>query len=205
MEMNAFEAINELKKFFDGTGSIMKLSTIIPAKKLDINLDYLEGAVKLKVSHPLRLYADEIYKILLRLYLVSSTELIVDFISGGKPRSVSKKFGADENIKDTINDLLELPHERITDIIIETEYFKIVETSDLNDTVSMIIKKGDQKALFRSLLNYLFPFVNVSVDKSAKEEITFEQNEDELTADVSITVDGTSIGIKSKHVKLLKI
>ncbi len=203
--MNAFEAINELKKFFDGSGSISKLNSIIPAKKLDLNLEYLEGAVKLKVTHPLRLYIDEIYKVLLRLYFVNSTELIIDFISGGKPRSVSKRFGADENIKDTINDLLGLPHEKISDIIIETDYFKIVNTQDLNDTVSMIIKKGDQKALFRSLLNYLFPFVNVSVEKSADEEITFNQNGDELTVDVALTVDGTSIGIKSKHVKLLKL
>jgi hypothetical protein len=205
MEMNAFEAINELRKFFDGAGSASTLNSIIPAKRLDINLEYLEGAVKLKVTHPLRLYADGIYKILLRLYLVNSTELTIDFIAGGKPRSVSKRFGADENIRDTINDLLELPHEKITDLIIETDYFKIVNTQDLNDTVSMIIKRGDQKALFRSLINYLFPFINVSVEKSAKEEITFDQKDDELTVDVSITVDGTSIGTKSKRVKLLKV
>lgn len=205
MEMNVFDAISELKKFYDGTGSLINLKPIIPAKKLNVSVEYLEGAIKVKVSHPLRLYVDEIYKILLRLYLVSSTELIVEFISGGKRKSVSKRFGADESIKQTIDDLLDLPHEQLLDVIIDTEYFKLVEVTDLNDTVSIIMKKGDQKALFKSFLNYLFPFLTVYVDRSAKEEILFQQEGDELVVDVSLNVDGASIGIKSKRVKLLKL
>ncbi len=205
MEMNVFDAINELKKFYDGTGSLSGLKSIIPAKKLDVSLEYLEGAVKIKVSHPLRLYVDEIYKILLRLYMVSSTELIVEFITNGKRKSVSKRFGADESIKETIKDLLELPHEQLLDVIIDTEYFKLVEVKDLNDTVSVIIKKGDQKALFKSFLNYLFPFLTVYVDKAAKEEILFMQEGDELVVDVSLNVDGSPVGVKSKKVKLLRV
>lgn len=201
--MNVFDAVNEIKKFYDGNGSLANLRAIIPAKKLEVILEYLDGAVKIKVSHPLRLYIEEIYKILLRLYLVSSTELIVEFITNGKHKSVSKKFGADESIKETINDLLELPHEQLLDIIIETEYFKLVSVKDLSDTVSIIMKKGDQKALFRSLLNYLFPFLTVTADKSAKEEIVFNQTGDELVVDVSLTIDGSPVGVKSKKVKLL--
>jgi hypothetical protein len=205
MEMNVFDAISELKKFFDGTGSLLNLKAIIPARKLNISLEYLDGAIKIKVSHPLRLYVDEIYKILLRLYLINATELTVEFMANGKRKSVSKRFGADESIKETINDLLELPHEQLLDVIIDTEYFKLVEVKDLSDTVSIIMKKGDQKALFRSLLNYLFPFLSVSVDRSAKEEILFNQQGEELIVDVVINVDGASIGVKSKKVKLLKV
>ncbi len=205
MEMNVFEAINEIKKFYDGSGSLSNLGGLMSAKKLDVSLEYLDGAVKIKALHPLRIYADEIYKILLRLYMVNSTELTVEFITNGKHKSVSKRFGADEDIKETIADLLELPHEQLLDVIIDTEYFKLVEVKDLSDTVSIIMKRGDQKALFRSLLNYLFPFINVTVEKYAKEEITFNQQNDEVVVDVALTVDGASIGVKSKKVKLLRV
>ncbi len=205
MEMNVFEAVNEIKKFYDGNSSLLNLKGLIAAKKLDINLEYLDGAVKVKVLHPLRIYVDEIYKILLRLYMVNSTELTVEFMTDGKHKSVSKRFGADEDIKETISDLLELPHEQLLDVIIDTEYFKLVAVKDLSDTVSIIMKKGDQKALFRSLLNYLFPFINVTVEKFAKEEIIFNWQNDELIVDVALTVDGASIGVKSKKVKLLGI
>ncbi|MCL5101441.1 MAG: hypothetical protein M1348_02420 [Candidatus Parvarchaeota archaeon] len=203
MEMNVFDAVNEIKKFYDGTGSLSNLRGIIPAKKLDISLEHLDGAVKIKVSHPLRLKIEEIYKILLRLFMVSSTDLTVEFIMNGKHKSVSKKFGADESIAETINDLLDLPHEQLLDIIVETEYFKLVSVKDLSDTISIIMKKGDQKTLFRSLMNYLFPFISVSADKSAKEEIIFDQQRDELVVDVALNVDGASLGVKSKKVRLL--
>lgn len=49
MEMNVFDAVNEIKKFYDGTGSLSNLRGIIPAKKLDISLEHLDGAVKIKV------------------------------------------------------------------------------------------------------------------------------------------------------------
>ncbi len=205
MEMNVFEAVNEIKKFYDGTGYLSNIKGLMSAKKLDVSLEYLDGAVKIKALHPLRIYADEIYKILLRLYMVNSTELTVEFMTNGKHKSVSKRFGVDEDIKETIADLLELPHEQLLDVIIDTEYFKLVEVKDLSDTVSIIMKKGDQKALFRSLLNYLFPFINVTVEKYAKEEIMFNQQNDEVVVDVALTVDGASIGVKSKKVKLLKV
>jgi hypothetical protein len=205
MEMDVFDAINELKKFYDGNGTLAGLKGMISAKKLNIDLEYLDGAVRLRVLHPLRLYVDEIYKILLRLWIINSIEITVEFMTNGKKKSVTKKFGAEENVKETIDDLLELPHEQLLDIILETEYFKLVEVRDLSDTVSIIIKKGDQKLLFRSLYNYLFPFVNVPIDKSAKEEIIFNQAGDELAVDVSIYADGSSAGVKSKKVKILKV
>ncbi len=205
MEMNAFDAMNELKKFYEGNGNLSKLSGLIQSKRLDISLEYIDGAVKLKVTHPLRVYIDEIYNILLRLHLITSTNLTVEFIENGKQKSVSKRFGADDEIGSTIKDLLELPHERVLDIIIDTDSFKLVQTEDMSDNISVILKGGDHKALFRSLINYLFPFVSVTVEKSAKEEINFAMSGDELTVDVLLTVDGGSLGVKSKRVKIVKV
>lgn len=205
MEMNAFDAMNELKKFYEGNGNLSKLSGLIQSKRLDISLEYIDGAVKLKVTHPLRVYIDEIYNILLRLHLITSTNLTVEFIENGKQKSVSKRFGADDEIGSTIKDLLELPHERVLDIIIDTDSFKLVQTEDMSDNISVILKGGDHKALFRSLINYLFPFVSVTVEKSAKEEINFTMSGDELTVDVLLTVDGGSLGVKSKRVKIVKV
>ena len=205
MEMNAFDAMNELKKFYEGNGDLSKLSGLIRSKRLDISLEYVDGAVKLKVTHPLRVYIDEIYNILLRLHLITSTNLTLEFIENGKQKSVSKRFGADDEIGSTIKDLLELPHERVLDIIIDTDSFKLVQTEDMSDNISVILKGGDHKALFRSLINYLFPFVSVTVEKSAKEEINFTMSGDELTVDVLLTVDGGSLGVKSKRVKIVKV
>ncbi len=203
MDVDVFEAINELKEFYEDNGSLVNIRPLIASKKLDVELDYDKGAINLKVQHPLRLRLYKIYNILVRLYLVTSVGLTFDFIVDGVQKSVSKQFGQSEDIKEIIEDLISLPHDRIRDIIVETEYFKLVETEDMYDTVSIILKKNGKKELFVSLSNYLFPFINIAAEKSIKEEITFSQEDKEVTVDVSIYLDGAVLGVKSKKVRIV--
>ena len=203
MDVDVFEAINELKEFYEDNGSLVNIRPLIASKKLDVELDYDKGAINLKVQHPLRLRLYKIYNILVRLYLVTSVGLTFDFIVDGVQKSVSKQFGPSEDIKEIIEDLISLPHDRIRDIIVETEYFKLVETEDMYDTVSIILKKNGKKELFVSLSNHLFPFINIAAEKSIKEEITFSQEDKEVTVDVSIYLDGAVLGVKSKKVRIV--
>ncbi|EFD92588.1 MAG: hypothetical protein BJBARM5_0695 [Candidatus Parvarchaeum acidophilus ARMAN-5] len=88
-------------------------------------------------------------------------------------------------------------------MVIDTDYFKLVETQDGNDNISIMLKKSGKKELLRSFSNYLFPFVNTSANESLKEEISFLKINDELTIDLSIKVDDSPAGVKSKKVKLV--
>ncbi len=205
MEIDAFEAVQELKGFYEGTGILNNIKEYVNSKRLDIGLEYSNGTIKLMASHPLRIYTDAIYKILSRLYFINSTALTVDMEVGGKKKSISKRFGQEETLKEIVTDLLEIPHERVLDVIVDTDEFKLVEMQDLNDTVSIVLKRSDSKTLFRSLINYLFPFVSVSVEKTAKEEIMFTRKDADLTVDLTIKVDGAVLGIKSKKVKLVGV
>ena len=83
------------------------------------------------------------------------------------------------------------------------DYFKIVETQDSNDNISILMKKGDAKALFKSLLTYLFPFVTMPVEKSAKEEFILNASKDELVIDANFKADDSPIGIKSKKIRMV--
>ncbi|MGC8533245.1 MAG: hypothetical protein ACP5MV_01275 [Candidatus Parvarchaeum sp.] len=203
MEIDIFDAINELKSFYDENAPLSKISGLIAYKKVSISLEYKEGVIKIKAQHPLSIKVYKIYNILLRLFLVKAVKLTIDFIENNQQKSVSKQFGADENIDPVIEDLKGLPHDSITDIVIDTDYFKIVETEDMSDNLSIMLKKNGKKELFKSLSNYLFPFVNMPANESLLEEITFLKQDDQLTVDILMKVDGSPMGIKSKKVKLV--
>ncbi|MCL4406515.1 MAG: hypothetical protein M1573_00740 [Candidatus Parvarchaeota archaeon] len=203
MDIDVFEAVNELKGFYDDNAELSKIKPLIASKKLDISMEYSNGAINLKVQHPMRLHLYKIYNILVRLYLMSPIELTMEFVSDGVQKSVSKKFGVDEDIKGIIDDLMGLPHDSIKDIIIDTDHFKLVERDDMYDNISIILKKGGKKELFVSLSNYLFPFISIAAEKEIKEEIVFSKAEKEITVDVSIYVDGAILGVKSKKVRLV--
>ncbi len=202
MNIDVFEVVSELKKFFDENGSLSILGDLIKYKSMDVSMDYSNGAIKLKSKHPLIIPIHSIYNILLRLHLVRSVKLVVDFYLDQQKKSVSKQFGAEEDIKPVIEDLMSLPHDQLIDLIIETDTFKLIKTEDSYDNISIILKQGG-KELFKSLSNYLFPFVNISSEQSLKEDISFSMAGDELTVDINLVVDGTNLGIKSKKVKLV--
>ncbi len=203
MEIDLFDAINELKSFYEDNAPLSKLSGLISYKKVSIGMEYKEGVIKITAQHPLSIKLYKIYNILMRLFLVKAVKLTVDFLDNNQQKSVSKQFGPDENIEPIIEDLKSLPHERINNVIVDTDYFKLVETEDMVDTVSIMLKKSGKKELFKSLSNYIFPFINMPANESLNEEITFIKMEDQLTIDISIKVDGSSMGVKSKKVKLM--
>ncbi|MCL4399270.1 hypothetical protein M1293_02055 [Candidatus Parvarchaeota archaeon] len=203
MDLDVFDAIKELHSFYDGKGGIKILKGALNFKHLEVSMEMVDSGLKLKVSHPLRLFSYKLYNILARLYLINSVNLTLDLISNGEKKEVSKRFGATEDIRLVMEDLMDIPHEEIIDIIVDTEYFKIVETQDSSDNVSILMKKGDTKVLFKSLLVYLFPFMTMPVEKSAKEEITFGVSGEELTIDASFKADDSPIGIKSKKTRLI--
>jgi hypothetical protein len=202
MNADVFEVVNELKKFFEENSSLSILGDLIKYKNLDVSMEYSKGAIAIKSKHPLVIPIHSIYNILLRLHIVRSVALAVDFMYDQQRKSVSKQFGAEEDIKPIIDDLLSLPHDQLMDIIIETDTFKLVKTEDSYDNISIILKQGG-KEMFKSLGNYLFPFVNMASEQSLRQEISFAMNGDELTVDVNLAVDGVNLGIKSKRVKLV--
>ncbi|MCL4361953.1 MAG: hypothetical protein OH338_01590 [Candidatus Parvarchaeota archaeon] len=203
MEIDIFDAVNELKSFYEENAPLSKISGLITYKKVSISLEYKEGVIKIKAQHPLSIKIYKIYNILLRLFLVKAVKLTIDFVENNQQKSVSKQFGSDENIDPVIEDLKGLPHDSITDIVIDTDYFKIVETQDMSDNVSIMLKKNGKKELFKSLSNYLFPFVNMPANESLLEEINFSKQEDQLTVDILMKIDGSPMGIKSKKVRLV--
>jgi hypothetical protein len=203
MEIDIFDAVTELKSFYEDNSPLSKISGLIPYKKVSIDLEYKEGVIRVRVQHPLSIKLYKIYNILMRLFLVKAVKLTVDLMENNGQKSVSKQFGPDENIDPIIEDLKGIPHDSITDIVIDTDYFKIVETQDMSDNVSIMLKKTGKKELFKSLSNYLFPFINMPANESLKEEITFTKDNDQLTIDVSMKIDGSPMGIKSKKVKLI--
>ncbi|MCL4376194.1 hypothetical protein M1558_01740 [Candidatus Parvarchaeota archaeon] len=203
MEIDIFDAVNELKSFYEENAPLSKISGLITYKKVSIGLEYKEGVITINAQHPLTIKIYKIYNILLRLFLVKSVKLTIDFIENNQQKSVSKQFGSDENIDPVIEDLKGLPHDRITDIVIDTDYFKIVETQDMSDKVSIMLKKNGKKELFKSLSNYLFPFINMPANESLLQEINFSKQEDQLTVDVLMKVDGSPMGVKSKKVRLV--
>jgi len=203
MEIDIFDAVNELKSFYEENAPLSKISGLIAYKKVSISLEYKDGVISIKAQHPLTIKIYKIYNILLRLFLIKSVKLTIDFIENNQQKSVSKQFGSDENIGPVIEDLKGLPHDSITDIVIDTDYFKIVETQDMSDKVSIMLKKNGKKELFKSLSNYLFPFINMPANESLLEEINFSKQEDQLTVDISMKVDGSPMGIKSKKVRLV--
>ena len=73
----------------------------------------------------------------------------------------------------------------------------------MSDKVSIMLKKSGKKELFKSLSNYLFPFINMPTNESLLEEISFLKQEDQLTVDVLMKIDGSPMGIKSKKVRLV--
>ena len=203
MEIDIFDAVNELKSFYEENAPLSKISGLIAYKKVSISLEYKEGVINIKAQHPLVIKIYKIYNILLRLFLIKSVKLTIDFTENNQQKSVSKQFGSDENIGPVIEDLKGLPHDSITDIVIDTDYFKLVETQDMSDKVSIMLKKNGKKELFKSLSNYLFPFINMPANESLLEEINFSKQEDQLTVDVLMKVDGSPMGIKSKKVRLV--
>ncbi len=203
MEIDIFDAVNELKSFYEDNAPLSKISGLINYKKVSISLEYKESVITIKSQHPLTIKIYKIYNILLRLFLINSVKLTIDFIENNQQKSVSKQFGSDENIDPVIEDLKGLPHDSITDIVIDTDYFKIVETQDMSDKVSIMLKKSGKKELFKSLSNYLFPFINMPANESLLEEISFIKQEDQLTVDVLMKIDGSPMGIKSKKVRLV--
>ena len=203
MEIDIFDAVNELKSFYDENAPLSKISGLITYKKVSIGLEYKEGVIKIKAQHPLTIKIYKIYNILLRLFLVKAVKLTIDFIENNQQKSDSKQFGSNENIDPVIEDLKGLPHDSITDIVIDTDYFKIVETQDMSDNVSIMLKKNGKKELFKSLSNYLFPFINMPANESLLEEINFSKQEDQLTVDILMKIDGSPMGIKSKKVRLV--
>lgn len=203
MEIDVFDATNELKSFFDENSPLSKISGLINYKKVFIEMEYKEGVIHINVQHPLSIKMYKIYNILMRLFLVKAVELTVDFTDNHQHKSVSKQFGPEEDVKPIIEDLKSLPHESINDIIIDTDYFKIAETQDTCDKVSVMLKKNGRKELFKSMSNYLFPFINMPANESLKEEISFIKEGEQLTVDIAMKVDGSSMGIKSKKVKLV--
>ena len=203
MEIDIFDAVNELKSFYEENAPLSKISGLIAYKKVSISLEYKDGVISIKAQHPLTIKIYKIYNILLRLFLIKSVKLTIDFMENNQQKSVSKQFGSDENIDPVIEDLKGLPHDSITDIVIDTDYFKIVETQDMSDKVSIMLKKNGKKELFKSLSNYLFPFINMPANESLLEEINFSKQEDQLTVDISMKVDGSPMGIKSKKVRLV--
>jgi hypothetical protein len=203
MEVDVFDAVNELKSFYDENSALSKISGLVNYKKVEISMEYKEGVIRIKAQHPLSIKVYKIYNILMRLFLIKSVKLTMDFIENNKQKSVSKQFGPNENIDPIIEDLRGLPHDTISDIVIDTDYFKLVETQDMSDNVSIMLKKNGKKELFKSFSNYLFPFINMPANESLKEEISFLKSNDELTVDISMRVDNSPMGIKSKKVKLV--
>ncbi len=203
MEVDVFDAVNELKGFYENNSEISKISALIPYKKVEISMEYKDGVIRIKAQHPLSIKIYKIYNILMRLFMVNSVKLTMDFMENNQQKSVSKQFGPNEDINPIIDDLKELPHDSISDIVVDTDYFKLVETQDMTDNVSIMLKKSGKKELFTSFSNYLFPFANMPANESLKEEINFLKSEDELTVDMSIKIDNSPVGVKSKKVRLI--
>ncbi|MDP8012794.1 MAG: hypothetical protein RAK22_01690 [Nanoarchaeota archaeon] len=206
MDVSAFDVAADIKNLYDHTGKLKALQSLLDYKKLSISMERSEdGSIKIKTVHPIRIYAKDIYNILLRLNFVQYVDLRIDFTQGDQQKNVSKRFGTNEDIDEIIEDLLGLPHDRIIDIVIDTEAFKIVETPEgTGDDINIIVKKGNSKAFFKSLVTYLFPIITISVESSAKMDILFQKdNEGEIVVDVSPVVDGVMLGIKSIKVKIL--
>ncbi|MCW1301588.1 MAG: hypothetical protein OH316_00405 [Candidatus Parvarchaeota archaeon] len=205
MDANAFDVSNDLNKLYTDSGPLKVLQNILDHNNLDLYMAYApDGSIKLKSTHPIRIYAKDIYGVLLRLNLVSYINLSVEYTYNDVKKSVSKKFSQQEDIDEIVDDLVSLPHDRIIDIIIDTDVFKIVEVPEsIEDSVSVILKKGDPKLLFKSLLLYLFPFVSVPVEKSVKYTINFEKAGDGFDISTTLHVDDASIGIKSKKVRFI--
>ena len=205
MHANAFDVSNDLNKLYSDGGSLKVLQSLLDYNNLNLYMTYADdGSIKLKSTHPLRIYAKDIYGILLRLNLVNYINLNVEYTYNDVKKSVSKKFSQQEDIDEIIDDLISLPHDKIIDIIIDTDIFKIVEVPEsIEDSVSVILKKGDPKLLFKSMMIYLFPFVNVPIEKSVKYTITFEKAGDSVDISTTLYVDDSSIGIKSKKVKFV--
>ncbi|MGC8516525.1 MAG: hypothetical protein ACP5MT_01345 [Candidatus Acidifodinimicrobium sp.] len=205
MDVSAFDVSNDLNKLYSEDGSLKVLQSLLNSNNLNLYMAYAEdGSIKLKSTHPMRIYAKDIYGILLRLNLVNYVNLNVEYTYNEVKKSVTKKFSQQENIDEIIDDLISLPHDKIIDIIIDTDVFKIVEVPEsIEDNVSIILKKGDPRLLFKSLMIYLFPFVNVPIEKSVKYIISFEKGGDTIDVSTNLYVDDSSIGIKSKKVKFV--
>jgi len=205
MDVSAFDVSNDLNRLYSEDGSLKVLQSLLNSNNLNLYMTYAEdGSIKLKATHPMRIYAKDIYGILLRLNLVNYVNLNVEYTYNEVKKSVTKKFSQQENIDEIIDDLISLPHDKITDIIIDTDVFKIVEVPEsIEDDVSIILKKGDPRLLFKSLMIYLFPFVNVPIEKSVKYTISFEKGGDTIDVSTNLYVDDSSIGIKSKKVKFV--
>ena len=205
MDVSAFDVSNDLNRLYSEDGSLKVLQSLLNSNNLNLYMTYAEdGSIKLKATHPMRIYAKDIYGILLRLNLVNYVNLNVEYTYNEVKKSVTKKFSQQENIDEIIDDLISLPHDKIIDIIIDTDVFKIVEVPEsIEDNVSIILKKGDPKLLFKSLMIYLFPFVNVPIEKSVKYTISFEKGGDTIDVSTNLYVDDSSIGIKSKKVKFV--
>lgn len=206
MDVSAFDVSSDIKNLYDHTGKLKVLTDLLDYKKLSIGLEQIDdGTIRIKTTHPIRIYIKDVYNVLLRLSFLQYVDLRVDFIAGDQQKNVSKRFGTNEDIDGIVEDLLGLPHDRILDIIVDTEAFKITSTPEgIEDMLNIVIKKGNSKAFFRSLVTYLFPIINMSVEKSVKMDISFQkESEDEVSVDVSPIVDGVVLGIKSIKVKIL--
>jgi hypothetical protein len=200
MDVSVFETVGEIKKFYDeGTQPSRGIVSLIPYKKLKFSIEQTkEGAINMRATHPLRIFTREIYNTLLRLYMITSVNLVFTFTEKGQQKSVSKRFGPNEDLNSIISDLLDLPHEKIVSMTIDTDYFKITDMPEMEDNVSVILKRGNPKTLFRSLINYMFPFVNIVIERSASGEINISKSENQVTVDLSLKVDDSPLGIKSR-------
>lgn len=205
MDADAFDVSNDLNKLYTEGGPLKALQNILDHNNLDLYMAYAaDGSIKLKSTHPIRIYAKDIYGVLLRLNLVNYINLSVEYIYNDVKKSVSKKFSQQGEIDEIVDDLVSLPHDKIVDIIIDTDVFKIVEVPEsIEDSVSVILKKGDPRLLFKSLLLYLFPFVSAPVERSVKYTVNFEKLGDGIDISTTLYVDDSSIGIKSKKVRFV--
>ena len=92
MEIDIFDAVNELKSFYEDNAPLSKISGLINYKKVSISLEYKESVITIKSQHPLTIKIYKIYNILLRLFLINSVKLTIDFIENNQQKSVSKQF-----------------------------------------------------------------------------------------------------------------
>ncbi len=206
MDVNVFDVANDIKELYEHSGNLKALQKLFSYNKLDVNMERSEeGAIKIKTTHPIRVYTKNIYNILLGLNFIRSVDLRIDFTYNGEQKNVSKRFGPSEDIDEIIDDLLGLPHDKIIDISVDTDAFKITEIpGGTYDEVNIILKKGNSKALFKTFLVRLFPIINMTVEKNASMTISFQkENEDEITVDVSPSADGINLGVKSIKIRLL--
>jgi hypothetical protein len=119
----------------------------------------------------------------------------VSLLRDNKQETFSKKLLPSENLERTVKDLLDLPHDSVLEILIESNAFKI-RVYDGFSSAELIIPDVSINAVFRGLALSLFPLPTKLFKESVEERYSIIEEDGAKEIKIEEIIDGESAGAK---------